>query len=78
MYLSVLNRCDGSLAHTIMHGAVDGMRGRGRPKATWLDDIVQWTGRGVVECMRVAEDRERWRRVVLAAKCPDGPHWPWD
>ena len=34
----------GNLATTILQGAVDGKRGRGRPRTTWLKNIVDWTG----------------------------------
>ena len=29
---------------TILEGKVEGKRSRGRPKATWLDNIKDWTG----------------------------------
>ena len=34
----------GALAHTIMHGNVEGQINRGRPRRTWLADISKWTG----------------------------------
>src|SRR5271165_7633760 len=34
----------GNLATTILQGSVDGKRGRGRPRTTWLKNIVDWTG----------------------------------
>ena len=55
-----------------MHGAVEGSRGRGRPRNTWLSDIANWTGKSVVSCMRVARDRGRWRKTVNSSKCPNG------
>ena len=33
----------GNLATTILQGSVDGKRGRERPRATWLKNIVAWT-----------------------------------
>ena len=67
-----ITRQNGTLAHDIMHGAVEGSRGRGRPRNTWLSDIVNWTGKSVVSCMRVARDRGRWRKTVNSSKCPNG------
>ena len=57
-------RRPGSLAHDVMHGLVEGTRGRGRPKRTWLRDITDWTGIGITECVKEAEDRQKWRKIV--------------
>eukprot|EP00795_Rhopilema_esculentum_P013875 gene13875-4826_t len=67
-----ITRQNGTLAHDIMHGAVESSRGRGRPRNTWLSDIANWTGKSVVSCMRVARDRGRWRKTVNSSKCPNG------
>ena len=62
----------GSLAHTIMHGSTEGIRPRGRPKLNWLRNIQEWTGQNITECIRVAENRERWKRLMTVSKCPNG------
>eukprot|EP00794_Sanderia_malayensis_P010064 gene10064-biopygen8268 len=67
-----ISRKDGTLAYDIMHGGVEGSRGRGRPRRTWLADIAEWTEKSVVECLRNAKDRGRWREIVRASKCPNG------
>ena len=67
-----VTRRPGTLAHTIMHGSVEGNRGRGRPKRMWTDDIKDWSGRGMVECIREAGDRDVWKRRVQRSKCPNG------
>ena len=54
-----ITRRENSLAHTIMHGSVEGNRMVGRPKSTWLDDISKWTGLRLTEAMGEAMDRER-------------------
>ncbi|KAG1687722.1 Ubiquitin-like domain-containing CTD phosphatase 1 [Nymphon striatum] len=38
-----VTRQPGSMAHTVMHGMVEGTRNRGRPRNTWLSDIKKWT-----------------------------------
>ncbi|KAG1654294.1 putative helicase mov-10-B.1 [Nymphon striatum] len=38
-----VTRKPGSMAHTVMHGMVEGTRNRGRPRKTWLSDIEKWT-----------------------------------
>ena len=59
-----------NLAHTITHDTVDGMRGQGRPRLNWLDDVKRWSGRTIVECIRLAEDREKWKNVVTLQSAP--------
>ena len=67
-----VTRRPGTLAHTIMHGSVEGKRTRGRPKHTWLDDITNWTGHSIVTNLRVAENRDNWKKRVMTSKCPNG------
>ena len=38
----------------------------------WTDDIKDWSGRGMVECIREAGDRDVWKRQVQRSKCPIG------
>lgn len=52
------------LAKTILQGTVPGGRRRGRQKKRWEDNIREWTGLTLIEAMRAAEDRERWRTLV--------------
>ena len=37
----------------------------------WTDDIKDWSGRGMVECIREAGDRDVWKRRVQRSKCPN-------
>ena len=64
----------GTLACDIMHGSVNRSRGRGRPKRTRFDDIKDWSGRSIVDCLRASKDREYWRHIVNSSKCPNGRH----
>ena len=52
------------LERTIITGKVNGKRKRGRPPTSWLKDIKSSTGMTLLEAVRIAEDRERWRRIV--------------
>ena len=36
-----------------------------RPKKRWADNNKQWTGMGFASSTRAAEDRTRWKRVVV-------------
>ena len=67
-----ITRKMGTLAFDIMHGGVEGSRERGRPRKSWLSDIAEWTEKSVVVCLREAQDRGRWRRIVYLSKCPNG------
>ena len=52
------------IAKALIEGNVEGDRGRGRLRRQWKDDLKQWTGKGLAELKRIAEDRERWRSSV--------------
>ena len=62
----------GTVAFDIMHGSVEGSRGRGRQKRTWLTGIGEWTGMSVVTCIREAKNCGRWRKIADPSKCPNG------
>ena len=50
----------------VLEGKIEGKRGRGRPRLTWMDDIIEWTelnSYGVVK--RTAEDRVKWKTIVV-------------
>ena len=52
------------LQKRIVEGMVEGKRKRGRPAASWLDDIKQVTGASITEATRAAADRNEWRSLV--------------
>ena len=43
---------------------VEGTRGRGRPKTTWLANIQTATGKSLEEMSGIAEDRKCWRAFI--------------
>ena len=49
----------------ILQGKVQGGGRKGRQKKRWEDNISEWTGLGLGEALRKAEDREEWRKVVV-------------
>ena len=59
------------LAKTIMQGAVQGGRRRGREKKRWEDNMPEWTGMTLGAAMGKAETREEWRELV--ARLPVAP-----
>ena len=48
----------------ILQGTAQGGKMKGREKKRWEDNISKWTGLGLGEVLRKAEDREEWRKVV--------------
>ena len=48
----------------------------GRPRRRWVHNIrmdLQEVGRGYIECIGLAQDRERWRTLVSAVMNPRVP-----
>ena len=56
----------GNLAKTILRGPVDGKRGRGRPRTTWLKNINDWTGLAVSDLHTLSMDRHMWKATINA------------
>ena len=56
----------GNLGTTIMQGSVDGKRGRGRPRTTWLKNIVDWTGLAINDLHTYSMDRQKWKKTIDA------------
>ena len=48
----------------ITFGTIPGKRRQGGQKKQWLDDITQWSGQSLVDMVRLAEDRQRYRRFI--------------
>ena len=56
----------------LMEGRINGGRGRGRPRTMWTDNIKEWTKISYNDCIRVAQDRERWRSMTADLLTTDG------
>jgi len=57
-YFGHVVREDNLCTH-VLHGIVAGKRRRGRPRRRWTDNIKQWTGISVAECVQHAKDRTK-------------------
>ena len=56
-------------AYRVLVGKSEGKRPLGRPRRRWVDNIrmdLQEVGRGYVDCIGLAQDRDRWRTLVSA------------
>jgi len=53
-----------SLGKDIMLGFMPGTKRQGGQKRQWIDNVTQWTGKGLVDIVRLAEERELYRRFV--------------
>jgi hypothetical protein len=62
----VLRGSSGESHLNILEGKVDGERDSDRPRLTWMDDIIEWTGLVTYEKVkRMAEDRVKWKSMVV-------------
>jgi len=52
------------LEKEMMQWTLPGARRRGRPRTAWMDNIKTWTGLTIEESIRMAEDRDKWRKYV--------------
>jgi hypothetical protein len=59
--------------YKVLVGKPEGKRPLGRPRHRWEDGIrmiLRETGLVGVDCIRLAQDRDRWRAVVSAVMNP--------
>ena len=61
---------------TIMQGMVEGKRKRGRPPASWLDDIKLITGKTITVATRATADRRRWSFIIRPTPALIYATWP--
>ena len=70
-YFGHIIRGDG-VQRLLMEGRINSRRGRGRPRTMWTDNIKEWTKISYNDCIRVAQDRERWRSMKADLLSTDG------
>ena len=62
-------------AKTILQGTAKRGRKLGEQKKRW-EDIKEWTGQEFTKSQRTAENREKWKKLVVKSSvvlCPDDP-----
>ena len=61
--------CEERGAYKVLVGKPEGKTTLGRPRRRWLDNIrrdLQEVGCGYVDWIGLAQDRDRWRTLVIA------------
>ena len=56
-----------------MQGTVPGGRRRSRPKQRWDDNIKEWMEMPLAKTLRLAEDKDGWRKIVRTPVVPLQP-----
>ena len=72
-YYGHIRRHD-SLQRKILEGKIEGKRGRGRRRKSWIENIVESSGMKINECSKIARDRERWYSVTSNLLMEKVPH----
>lgn len=49
---------------SVMTGLVEGVRGRGRPRTAWFDNIIAWTGLSGYRLIRATRERGCWTALT--------------
>ena len=77
MWWRILHRCNlvnvarhDNLSKTILQGALEGGRRRGRQRKCWMDNVRQWTSLPMPELLTRAFYRKHWKRVNLCWTVP--------
>ena len=53
-----------SLENILILGKIEGWRGRGQQKMSWLDDITDSMNMNLSKLREMVKDREAWRTVA--------------
>ena len=64
------------LAKTILQGTEKEGIKQGRQRKRWEDNIREWTGLEFAKSQRTADNREKWRKLVVKSfVVPQRPSW---
>ena len=53
-----------TLQRKILEGKIEGKRGRGRRRKSWIENIEETAGMKINQCCEIAIDRDRWRSMT--------------
>ena len=69
----IIRGSSGPLLNLALEGRINGKRGRGRPRRSWLDDIMEWSDqKSYAEVKQKTEDRGAWRVMIANLRIEDG------
>ena len=52
------------LMRLVVQGKVEGKRGPGRRRTSWLKNLRQWSGKTSIELVRTAANRIKWATMI--------------
>ena len=64
LVLSIKKRRHHSLQKLVLEGKVNGKRGRGRRRKSWIGNVSEMTKMSMAQCSVKALDRSEWRTMV--------------
>jgi hypothetical protein len=53
-----------TLQKKILEGKIEGKRGRGRRRKSWIENIEEITGKKINQCCEIAKNRNKWRAMT--------------
>ena len=53
-----------TLQKMVLEGKINGKRARGKPRKTWIQNVVATAGKKINRCSELALEREQWRSMV--------------
>lgn len=74
-----VSRNENSMERLVVQGQVEGKRARGRSPTRWIDAITKATESTMVQCIRDASNRQKWKHIARRAtlgKDIDPPNTP--
>ena len=66
----VIRHTSESIESHVMIGHVEGKRSQGRPRISWLDNIIAWSGLEGVDLIEAVHDRSRWSALTHPCSQP--------
>ena len=64
-----MNRGD-ELIKIILQGNIEDKRSHARPKKQWIDNVREWTGKGIDELKEIVHNRKKWRTFCFDVTRP--------
>ena len=66
-----------SIQRLLLEARIDRKRERGSPRIIWMDNIKDWLNLSYEDCIRNAENREKWRSITFNLLRAEETWWWW-